>query len=156
MINPWVILGFVLALIAAFGGGYYQGNESGKASVQQKWDKENARLQAEYAENQRIAREKEQALQSSADKLRQEKDREIRNISARATALSNSLRDRAERPAQSGAVSGSASLGKSGCTARELYREDSEVVVRFAREADELRLALNQCYAQYEEVRNKR
>jgi hypothetical protein len=156
MINPWIILGFVLALIAAFGGGYYQGNESGQATVQQKWDKENARLQAEYAENQRIAREKEQALQASADKLRQEKDREIRNINARATALSNSLRERPERPAQTGAVPSAASVGKGGCTARELYREDSEVVVGIAREADELRLALKQCYAQYEEVRTKR
>jgi hypothetical protein len=47
-----------------------------------------------------------------------------------------------------------AGTGKSGCTARELYREDSEVVVRIAREADELRVALKQCYSQYEKVRN--
>lgn len=155
MINPWVILGFVLALIAAFGGGYYQGNESGQASVQQKWDKENARLQAEYAENQRIAREKEQALQSSADKLRQEKDREIRNISARATALSNSLRDRAERPAQSGAVSGSA-CACAGATGAQLARGDGEFLAGYGADAARLQAALNQCVAQYEEVRNKR
>ncbi|MFN6304336.1 MAG: hypothetical protein ACK42H_19290 [Planctomycetota bacterium] len=145
----------MLALIAAFGGGYYQGNESGQATVQQKWDKENARLQAEYAENQRIAREKEQALQASADKLRQEKDREIRNINARATALSNSLRDRPERPAKAGAVSGAAStcVGASG---KELARGDGEFLSGYAADAARLQAALNQCIAQYEEVRTKR
>jgi hypothetical protein len=138
MINPWIILGFVLALIAAFGGGYYQGNESGQATVQQKWDKENARLQAEYAENQRIAREKEQALQASADKLRQEKDR-----------------DRPERPAKAGAVSGAAStcVGASG---KELARGDGEFLSGYAADAARLQAALNQCIAQYEEVRTKR
>jgi hypothetical protein len=155
MINPWVILGFVLALVAAFGGGYYQGNESGQASVQQKWDKENARLQAEYAENQRIAREKEQAMQLGAEKLRQEKDREIRDITARNTALANSLRDRQTRPAQTSAVPSAPSVGSSACTGKQLYREDSEFLVGLAREADDLRVALKQCYAQYQEVRNK-
>lgn len=155
MINPWVILGFVLALVAAFGGGYYQGNESGQASVQQKWDKENARLQAEYAENQRIAREKEQALQSSADKLREEKDREIRNISARATALSNSLRNRTERPTQTGAVPSTASTC-AGASGAQLARGDAEFLVGYSADAARLQAALNQCIAQYDEVRNKR
>lgn len=155
MINPWVILGFVLALIAAFGGGYYQGNESGQAFVQQKWDKENARLQVEYAENQRIAREKEQALQSSADKLRQEKDREIRNISARASALSNSLRDRAERPAQTGTVPSTA-CACVGANGAQLARGDAEFLVGYSADAARLQAALNQCIAQYEEVRTKR
>ena len=36
MINPWIILGLVLSVIAAFGGGYYKGNEDGQAIVQQK------------------------------------------------------------------------------------------------------------------------
>jgi hypothetical protein len=88
-----------------------------------------------------------------ADRLRQEKDREIRDVTARNTALANSLRDRQTRPAQTSSVSSTASVGSSACTGKELYREDGEFLVRLAREADELRVALKQCYAQYEAAR---
>ena len=151
--NPWLILGFVLAVAAAGGAGMYQGREFGMASVQQKWDRERAAQEAEYAMAQEEARAKEQALQANADAIRQEKDREIRNLNARATALTNSLRNRPERPStETSAVSGSTNTGQSGCTPRELYRQDSEVVVGLAREADEIRIALKQCYAQYESL----
>lgn len=155
MINPWIILGLVLSVIAAFGGGYYKGNEDGQATVQQKWDRETARLEAEYAENMRLAREKEQALAEGAERLRQEKEREIRNINARATALSNSLRDRQERPAANGAVSGAAqSCG--GASGKELARGDGEFLARYAADAARNAAALTQCIRQYEEVRNKK
>ena len=109
---------------------------------------------AEYAENQRVAREKEQAMQLAADNIRKEKDREIRDLNARATALTNSLRDRSERPAEGSAVSSTTGIGQSGCTGKELYREDGAILVGIAREADELRIALKQCYAQYETLRH--
>ena len=110
--NPWLILGFVLAVAAAGGAGLYQGRELGMAEVQQKWDRERAAQEAEYAAAQAAAREKEQALQASADSLRKEKDREIRDLNARATALANSLRDRPTRPtAESSPVSSTASVG---------------------------------------------
>jgi hypothetical protein len=141
----------VLAITVSGGVGMYQGKGLGKAEVQQKWDRERAAQEAEYALAQEEARAKEQALQANADAIRQEKDREIRNLNARATALTNSLRNRPERPStETSAVSSPTNTGQSGCTPRELYRQDSEVVVRLAREADEIRIALKQCYAQYE------
>lgn len=156
MMNPWVILGFVVAIIGAAGAGYYQGNEAGQAKVQQAWDKERAAQEAEHAAAQAAAREKEQALQANADQLRQEKDREIRNLNARATALANSLRDRQDRPtAQSSAVSGTTAVGPTatGCTGKELYRPDGEFLAREASRADELRILLKQCRDQYETIR---
>ena len=151
--NPWVILGFVLAVGAAAGGGYYKGNSAGKSEVQQQWDKEKAEQYAAYAKGQEEARKREQEMQGTADKLRREKDVEIRNINARATALANSLRDRQTRPTETGAVPSTTSAGSSACTGKDLYREDGEFLVRIAREADELRSALKQCYQQYESVR---
>ena len=154
--NPWVILGFVVAIIGAAGAGYYQGNEAGQAKVQQAWDKERAAQEAEYAAAQAAAREKEQALQANADQLRQEKDREIRNLNARATALTNSLRDRSERPtAESNTVPGTASNGPApaGCTGEKLYRPDGEFLAREAARGDELRVLLKQCRDQYESLR---
>jgi hypothetical protein len=153
--NPWLILAVVLAIGSAAGTGYYKGREAGQAQVQAAWDAE--RLQQQEAHNKALREsiEKQQALQLGADQLRLEKDRETRELAARNTALVNSLRSRPERPTAAGAVSGAAQSGAGGCTPRELYRQDSEVVVGLAREADEIRLALKQCYAQYEAVRTK-
>ena len=143
----------MLAVGAAAGGGYYKGNSAGKSEVQQQWDKEKAEQYAAYAKGQEEARRREQEMQGAADKLRREKDVEIRNINARATALANSLRDRQTRPTETGAVPSTTSAGSSACTGKDLYREDGEFLVRIAREADELRVALKQCYQQYESVR---
>ena len=156
MMNPWVILGFVVAIIGAAGAGYYQGNEAGQAKVQQAWDKEKAAQYAEYAKGQEAARQKEQELQADADRLRQEKDREIRNLNARATALANSLRDRPSRPTtESNTVPSTASNGPApaGCTGEKLYRPDGEFLAREAARGDELRILLKQCRDQYETLR---
>jgi hypothetical protein len=155
--NPWLILGFVLAVAAAGGAGLYKGHDLGMAEVQQAWDKERAAQQAEYAAAQAAAREKEQSMQADADTLRKEKDREIRDLSARATALANSLRDRPTRPTtETSALSSTTSNGSAppGCTGKELYRPDGEFLAREAARGDELRALLKQCRAQYEAIRH--
>jgi len=154
--NPWLILAAVLAVGAAGGAGYYKGHGDGKATVQAEWDAERIKQQEAHAKALRESIEKQQALQADADQIRQEKDRETRELAARNTVLANSLRNRPERPATpSGTMPSPASAGPSGCTGKELYRSDGEFLVGLAREADDLRIALKQCYAQYEAVRVK-
>ena len=151
--NPYFIAGTVLAVVCAYGTGHWQGDDAGQAKVQAKWDREKAKQMAEYAENMRLAREKEQALQQGADHLREEKDREIRNINARATALANSLRDRPDRSTtESGAVSGTAGAC-SGATGAQLARSDGEFLAGYAADAARLKAALDQCVKQYESLR---
>jgi hypothetical protein len=115
--NPWVILGFVLAVGAAAGGGYYKGNSAGKAEVQQAWDKEKAEQYAAYAKGQEEARKREQDMQEAADRLRREKDRETRELTARKAAvpeksftdrIANFLSGSLEKPTNSGSPSNSA------------------------------------------------
>ena len=154
--NPWLILGFVLAVAAAGGAGLYQGHELGVAEVQQKWDKERAAQLAEHAAAQAAAREKEQELQASADLLRKDKDREIRDLNARTAALTNSLRDRPSRPTtETSTVSSTASAGcaPSSCTGAGLSREDAQFLAGEAARADGLRASLKQCHAQYQAIR---
>ena len=135
----------LLAVVVSAGAGYYKGADHGRAEVQQAWDKA-------YAKAQEEARAKEQAMQSQADRLRQEKDREIRNINARAAALSSSLRERASRASTvpSTAETGQASAS---CTGSGLSREDAEFLAGEAARADQLRALLKQCHAQYEALR---
>ena len=154
--NPWLILGFVLAVGAAGGAGLLKGRDLGKAEVQQQWDKERAAQEAQFAKDQEAAREKEQLMQAQADRLRQEKDREIKNLNARAIALTSSLQQRADRAStvsQSTASSGNGQSGP-GCTGAELSRQDAEFLAGEAARADSLRLALQQCQAQYDSVRS--
>ena len=151
--NPYFLLGSLVAVIAAAGAGYFQGSEHGQAKIQALWDKEKAAQYAEYAKGQEAARQKEQELQAGADRLRREKDAEIKNLNARATALTNSLQQRPSSSTQTGSMSGSSGAGQSGCTPRQLYRESAEDFVKVAIEADSLRLALKQCYAQYDSLR---
>jgi hypothetical protein len=152
--NPYFIAGSVLAVVFAYGAGHWQGDEAGQAKVQAQWDKEKAKLAEEYAANVAAMREKEQVMQGNADKLREDKNRELREANARNTALLNSLQHRPNRTESSG-VSTTASNGKDGCTGKELYREDGAVLIGIAREADELRASLKQCYAQYETARKE-
>jgi hypothetical protein len=150
--NPYFIAGSVVAVVLAYGVGHWQGDDAGQAKIQAKWDQERAKLAEEYAANVTAMREKEQAMQGNADKLRQEKDREIREINAKSIALANSLRDRPNRTEGSG-VSQTPGTGQSGCTGKDLYKQDGEFLIGIAREADELRIALKQCYAQYDSLK---
>jgi len=156
--NPWLIVGFVLAIAGSFVGGYYKGNSAGMAKVKQQWDQERLQQQGEHIQALSDARIKEQNLQLQADRLREEKDNEIRNLNARATALSNSLRDRPSR-ATTVASTVSSSTGLScptlTCTGAELSREDGEFLAGEAARADEARTLLKQCYDQYNAVRQK-
>lgn len=153
--NPWLILAFVLALLGVYEGGHYTGKKQGRAEVQQAWDQEKAAQYADFARRQEEARKREQELQTNADQLRREKDAEIRNVNARATALANSLRDRTERPAEGSGLSKTSRSGAAACSGKELYREDGEFLARLAAEADGLKVALDQCYKQYNAARQK-
>lgn len=150
--NPWFISASLIAIIVAAAGGYFQGSEHGQAKIQALWDKEKAAQYAEYAKGQEAARAKEQELQAGADRLRREKDAEIRNLNARAVALNNSLQHRPTRTSEAGSVSDT-SKSCSGASGKELARGDAEFLVRYASEAARLQADLNQCIRQYEALR---
>jgi hypothetical protein len=150
--NPYIVAGGVLAVVCAYGVGHWQGDEAGQAKVQAKWDQERAKLAEEYAANVTAMREKEQAMQGNADKLRQEKDRELKKVADTNKLLLDSLRHRPERPSGSG-VSETASAGQGSCSGKDLHRESATDIVKLAMDADELRIALKQCYAQYDSLK---
>lgn len=155
--NPWLILIAVLAVGAAGGAGYVKGSGDGQAKVQAAWDAERIRQQEAHARALQESIEKQQALQLGADQLRQEADREKRELAARNTALTNSLRNRPERPAESSTVSSTAGLTDASgwCTGARLYREHAEAFAGESALAAELQSELKTCLKQYEAVRLK-
>ena len=151
--NPYFIAGSVLAVVFAYGAGHWQGDEAGQAKVQAQWDKEKAKQMAEYAENMRLAREKEQALQQGANNLREEKDRELKKVADTNRILLGSLRNRPERPTEGSTVSSTASAC-SAATGAQLAKGDAEFLAGYSADAASLKAALDQCVKQYESLRH--
>lgn len=151
--NPYFIAGSVLAVVCAYGTGHWQGDDAGQAKVQAQWDKEKAKQMAEYAENMRIAREKEQALQQGANNLREEKDRELKKVADTNRILLGSLRNRPERPTEGSPVSSTASAC-SAATGAQLAKGDAEFLAGYSADAASLKAALDQCVKQYESLRH--
>lgn len=150
--NPYFIAGSVVGVVLAYGVGHWQGDDAGQAKIQSQWDKEKAKQMAEYAAAQDAARAKEQSLQANADKLREDKNRELAKLSDTNRTLLNSLRNRPSS-SETSSLSSAASSGQGGCSGKNLYRESAEDIVKLATDADELRIALKQCYAQYDSLR---
>ena len=94
---------------------------------------------------EKTIRDKEHQYQSDADKIRKDKDVQIRNINAQLVDAVSELRKRPSRTAET-------SNGK-GCNGASLYAEDSEFLVREAARADEIRVGLQACYKQYDALK---
>lgn len=115
-----------------------------------------ATLQGEYAkkllEASELAREREQVMVSSADKIRKEKDAQIASLNTRLGTALSSLSERPQRPSSASQGAPASCIG-AGATGAQLSREDAEFLVREAARADKLMTALDQCYRQYDSVR---
>jgi hypothetical protein len=141
MMRLWLICGIPMCLVLAFFATYRTGYVHGSDTIQAKWDAEKAAIVT-------AQRDKEAALQANMDNLRTEKNNELARLNRHVRALSDSLRDRPDRPA----VPASTQIGDGaiGCTGATLYRSDSEFLIRFSERADTLRLALKACQEAYQ------
>jgi hypothetical protein len=151
-----IIIAAVIAVVLAFGGGYYKGHSSGfaagKAVVQADFDTYKAEQEKKYTDTVLKYRDREQAMQETAA-AEQEKHREkVRSIDSRLSAALVELRNRPERRTPDTQVprSAEACVGVSGA---ELARGDAEFLARYAADAKKQREALRICETQYEQVR---
>ena len=93
---------------------------------------------------EKVIRDKEHQYQADADQIRKDKDAQIKVINNQLVDAVSELRKRPSRTAE-------ASNGKS-CNGASLFAEDAEFLVREAARADEVRVALDACYKQYDSV----
>ncbi len=114
-----------------------------------------AQIHADYnskrAEAEAQARDKEQNLIDQATALRKNKDAEIATVSRRLNSTLAGLRTRPER---TGSQVPSASGTCAGTSGAELARGDGQFLAGYAADAAKLSAALDQCEAQYNQVRN--
>ena len=149
--NPWVIIGFVLAMLSAAAGGYSKGKHD-----------ENVRQQVEIAALNAQARETEQNMakvaNTYADTLRKSQNvAKVKETKLRADIATGNLR--LSIPTQSSTVcpsttAASASGSDSGEARAELSGSVSETLISIASEGDAAIRKLNTCIQSYETLRN--
>jgi hypothetical protein len=117
---------YALVAISLFCGGFVNG-----CSYQQ-------------SKAEKTIRDKEHQYQSDADQIRKDKDAQIKVINNQLVDAISELRKRPSRTEN-------ASNGQS-CNGASLFAEDAEFLVREAARADQIRVALEACYKQYDAV----
>ena len=124
-INLYAIIAVVA--VALFCGGFVNG-----CSYQQ-------------SKAEKTIRDKEHQYQADADKIRKDKDAQIKVINTQLVDAVSELRKRPSRTAET-------SVGQ-GCNGTRLFAEDAEFLVREAARADEIRVGLETCYKQYDAIK---
>jgi hypothetical protein len=96
---------------------------------------------------EKVIREKEHQYQADADKIRKSKDEQLKVINTQLNDTIVSLRNasRADKT-----IDGQTSKF---CDGSQLFREDGIFLAREAARADEVRVALDACYKQYEAIK---
>lgn len=148
MINPWVILGVLMALGGFYGYGHHKG-----------WAERDAEMQAEIAVKNEEARAKEQELTKQINdqsyKL-QEANNAITQKQTDITKLINSGRVRLQA---TGCVQANASTpapsGDRNTEASESDRATLLAIAEIVAQGDRNTAQLNQCIQAYEAVRNQ-
>lgn len=150
--NPYVLLGIVLAVLSAFGGGYWKGSKD-----------EVTRQQLEIAKLNAEARQKEQALTmavtqtATALRTSNEKARQIskeRDLAISSGALRLRLPVKAANcPVQTPTDTAPAS-GDSGQERAELDAETARTLVSITDSGDEAIRQLTACQQAYESIYN--
>ena len=149
LFNPWVLLGILMTVLGAFGGGYYKGSED-----------ENARQQAEIASLNAKARETEQNMakvaNTYAETLRKSQNAaRTKETKLRADVASGALRLSipTQSPLCSPSVTPATAGDNSGETRTELSGQVSETLIAIASEGDAAIRKLNQCIQTYETLK---
>ena len=94
---------------------------------------------------EKTVRDKEHQYQADADQIRKDKDAQIKVINTQLVDAISELRKRPSRASET-------SNGQN-CNGASLFAEDAEFLAREASRADEMRVALDACYKQYDAIK---
>ena len=94
---------------------------------------------------EKTVRDKEHQYQADADQIRKDKDAQIKVINTQLVDAISELRKRPSRTSET-------SNGQN-CNGASLFAEDAEFLAREASRADEMRVALDACYKQYDAIK---
>lgn len=151
LFNPWVLLGIIMSVMSAFGGGYYKGKHD-----------EHTRQQVEIAALNAKARETEQAMaqvaQTYGQTLRKannaakaKEDKLRADIASGSLSLRIPVKTQCAVPAAGDTTV--AAGGDIGTASAELDRQTAEALIAITAEGDAAIRKLNTCIQTYEQMR---
>lgn len=158
---PWKVIGVGVAVVVCFflllagvRAIERHGYEAGKKEVQDKWDADIAARAAAYAKLVEDTRLREQQMNADQAAAREEKKRDEARLAAAQRRIADLLRNRPERPADMSASAAAVPADQGGprCTGAGLFRADAEFLAGQSARADDLRIALKECYAWHDSV----
>lgn len=151
----WTAVGVCVG-VAAMVTLYFRGVKDGTARTTLQWEVKVAQQYAQAAAREATVRAENTQLQTYVQTLTEAEAREATRVDRLTRGVLDGLQSRSARPPAAGADSGRRSgTGDAPrfSTGAELYREDSEFLIREAARADQIRAALRTCTAQYDAVR---
>jgi hypothetical protein len=101
--------------------------------------------QHEQTAQEKAIRDKEHQYQADADKIRTEKDAQIKAINNQLVDAISSLRSRSSNPTKT--------INGQDCNGATLSAPDAEFLIREAARADKIRIGLEACYKQYDSIK---
>lgn len=160
MLNPWIIVGVLVALVTVGAGGYFKGESAGKAKVEAAWQQRESKINAESANN----------IAAANDRVREVERATAMNIAAVDTTYQGKLREKSNAldialnavrsgavrlsghgaacPAPAGNPAGpiaaGAGIGDGGARS-QFSQQDSEFLLRIGSEADAIVAQLQAC-----------
>ena len=150
LFNPWVILGIVLAVLSAFGGGYWKGSSDEQAHQQA----EIARLNNEARDTEQrmavVAQTYAQTLRKANNVAKVKEDKLRTDLATGERRLFIPVKAECPVPATADA---SASSGDTE-TRAELDGRVAQALVDLTSRGDQAIRSLNTCIDQYEKMRN--
>lgn len=160
-LTPTNILRFVaLAAIAVVIFIFYQFSYNrGAAAVTQKYTAEKLAMANESVKILTESIKINKDLQASVETQRGEANAQIKSINKSISAVITGLRDRPDRNNKTDTVpansSGTCPVSGSSCSGAGLYKQDAEFLIGETARTEQLKIALNQCEAQYNLVKAK-
>jgi acetyl-CoA carboxylase alpha subunit len=149
----WVKIVIIISLItAAFLTHTWQVNKAVDKAVAEQVVIHNKKIQELEIKSLKA----ESELKDKVQAIKGEKDAQIKAIDRKYNTTIASLLNRPERSTTSNSTSSTCNAeSPKGATGAQLYRDDAAVLVRFARDTEELKTHLLACYHQYDSVKNQ-
>ena len=101
--------------------------------------------QHEQAAQEKAVRDKEHQYQADADKIRTDKDAQLKVINTQLVDAISQLRSRSSNSTKT--------VNGQDCNGATLSAPDADFLIREAARADEIRIALQSCYKQYDSLK---
>ena len=151
LFNPWVLLGIIMSVMSAFGGGYFKGKHDEYTRQQIEIAALNAKARETEQAMAQVAQTYGQTLRRANNAAKAKEDKLRADIASGTLSLRIPVKTQCAVPASGDATVAAGS--DSGTASAELDRSTAEALIAITAEGDTAIRKLNTCIQTYNEMR---